>query len=144
MASVTKDPNGISIDTISAYWAPQRQATAAVAIFAGAFVYTDGSLGTGIASAKLTDATSANAKLAGIAAAAAGVGNPVTILGKGARLHYAAAGTFTPGAMLYLDVTVDAGGLSTVATTGDVPGVAVAITDMDIMVIRDTSSAAGG
>jgi hypothetical protein len=132
MASVAIDPvQGASFDTISLDTAPQFVGTAAVALYAGAFVYlgSDGLI-------HLCDATSANAPLAGIVAVRSGVGNPCTVFGHGAKCHYAVAGTLTPGAIYYLDVTANAGGLSTVATTGDAVGVARAISDMDIQVIR--------
>jgi hypothetical protein len=132
MASVTIDAvQGASFDTISLNTAPQFTGTAAVALYAGAFVYlgSDGLI-------HLCDATSANAPLAGVVAVRSGAGNPCTVFGHGVKCHYAAAGTLTPGATLYLDVTANAGGLSTSTTTGDAVGVARALTDMDIQVIR--------
>ena len=136
MASVTRDTTqGVSGDTISIDNCPQLTGTAAVAIAAGDFVQIDNTATP--FGARQTDATSANAKVAGIVLAKAAVGNPVTVFGKGAKCHYAPPGTLTPGALLYLDVTANAGGLSTTTTTGDAVGVARAISDQDIQVIRD-------
>jgi hypothetical protein len=61
-------------------------------------------------------------------------GEPVTLLGIGNRIRYAAAGTLTPGAKLYIGAT--AGRLDTAATTGDAVGVARAINDTDIRITR--------
>jgi hypothetical protein len=133
MASVTLDATlGASFDTISLNTAPQFVGTCgAAALYAGAFVYlgSDGLI-------HLCDATSASAVVAGIVAVRSGVGNPCTVFGIGAKCHYAASGTFTIGAIYFLDVTSNAGGLSTVATTGDAVGVARAISDTDIQVVR--------
>jgi hypothetical protein len=132
MASVAIDATlGASFDTISLNTAPQFVGTAAVALFAGALVYlgSDGLI-------HLTDATSSAAPLAGIVAVRSGAGNPCTVFGIGAKCHYAAAGTLTIGKVYFLDVTANAGGLSTVATTGDAVGVARAISDTDIQLIR--------
>lgn len=60
-------------------------------------------------------------------------GQPVTLLGKGARFRYGTA--LTPGARYYIGAT--AGRLDTAATTGDAVGVAAAINATDIRVTRD-------
>jgi hypothetical protein len=133
MASVAIDATlGASFDTISLNTAPQFVGTVgAAALVAGMLVYlgSDGLV-------HPCDATSANAPLAGIVAVRSGIGNPCTVFGIGAKCHYAASGTFTYGAKYFLDVTSNAGGLSTVATTGDAVGVVRAISDTDIQVIR--------
>jgi hypothetical protein len=79
-----------------------------------------------------TAATEA-AEIVGFAARAAKAGEPVTVFGKGARFRYGSS--LTPGDVFYIAAT--AGRLDTAATTGDGVGVAQAITDTDIRVIRD-------
>lgn len=83
------------------------------------------------------DGTAANnkAKLAGFSARDAKAGTPVTLFGIGTRFRYAAAGTFIPGAILFLGAA--AGRLDTAATVGDAVGVAQAINDTDIRVTRN-------
>jgi hypothetical protein len=146
MASVTPDPNGISIDTITANIASQINGYAGVAIAAGQLVKMSGALLNGMPVFVLADGQTALAAICGMAATKAGVNNPVTALGKGVRVHYAAPATFVPGQWLYLDTSgnSNAGGLNTAATTGDALGVARAINDQDIRLERDYTSVTAG
>ena len=139
MASVVMDPAGVSSDAIMENICEQINCIAAVAIPAGSFVKFNGTndAKTGLPQVVLTDATAASAPTCGIVLEKVGAGQPVAVFGPGVRLHYAAPGTFTPPQTLYLDVTANAGGLSTVATTGDALGVARAISDQDIQVVRN-------
>lgn len=73
------------------------------------------------------------AKVDGFAARTANPGEPLTLLGKGARFRWSTG--LTPGANLYLGAT--AGGLDTAATTGGLVPIARAINDTDIRVIND-------
>lgn len=61
-------------------------------------------------------------------------GQAVTLFGVGTRFRYAAAGTLTPGARLFIGAT--AGRLDTAATTGDAVGPARCINDTDIRVVK--------
>lgn len=75
------------------------------------------------------DATAADEKalVAGICPRAANAGEPVTLFGLGTVFKYSDA-LLTPGARYYVDVAANAGGLNTVATTGDAVGKVQAIT----------------
>jgi hypothetical protein len=81
----------------------------------------------------LATGTSANAAavFAGLAARAATVGQPVTLLGANSRWKYGSG--LTPGARYYVSAT--AGALDDAATTGGTVAVAIAIDTTDIMVI---------
>lgn len=142
--------NGVSFDAVTLNILPRKHCRANVAISKGQFVKMTGSLDTSVYGEQplvaLTDATSALAPVCGIAVTTAAIGNPVTVVGKGAILHYCAPGTLTPGAILYLDIAANSntGGLNTVATAGDAIGVARAISDQDIEVIRDFTNATAG
>lgn len=85
----------------------------------------------------MSNATAANAdaQVHGFTVRAVASGQPVTLHGWGLRCSYAAAGTFTPGAKLYLGATD--GRLDTAATTGDANGIAFCVTDTDIIFTRD-------
>jgi hypothetical protein len=133
------DPNGVSSDTIMEDIVEQIQAVAAVAILPGQFVKFNGTLDpkTGLPQVVLTDATLASAPVCGVVLEKVAAGGPCAVFGPGVRMHYAAPSTFTLPQTLYLDVTSNAGGLSTVATTGDAVGVARAISDQDIQVVRN-------
>jgi hypothetical protein len=81
----------------------------------------------GTGQARLGNGTTLNAaatRVRGQAAAAASVGESVTLT-RGLRFNYA-AGTLTPGADLYLSAAVP-GGLSTTATTGGTVPIAFAV-----------------
>lgn len=83
-----------------------------------------------------SDATAATAPgtVAGFTPRAVKSGQPVTLFGLGTRFRYAAAAGLTPNAILYVAAT--AGRLDTAATTGDAVGVALCVSDTDIVVIR--------
>lgn len=82
----------------------------------------------------LTNATALNASayVDGIAAGAADLGQPVTLLRQGARIKYGSG--LTPAAILYAGAT--AGRLDTATTTGDAVGVAKVVSATDIVIIR--------
>lgn len=84
----------------------------------------------------MSNATSDNADayVDGWTARAVNSGEPVTLFGPGSRFRYAAAGTFTGGATLFLGATD--GRLDGSATTGDADGVAFACSDTDIIATR--------
>jgi len=73
------------------------------------------------------------AEIIGFTPRAVGIGQPVTLFGKGARFHYGTGGT--PGNKLYIGAT--AGRLDDGATTGDAVGVAQWLTATDIRITRD-------
>lgn len=83
----------------------------------------------------MSNGTAANeaAEVIGFSPRGAKAGQPITVFGKGARFHYGSG--LTPGDKYYIDTA--AGRLNDAATTGDAVGVAQAITDTDIRVIRD-------
>lgn len=83
----------------------------------------------------MSNGTAANeaAEIVGFTPRETKSGQPVTLLGKGARFRYGSG--LTPGDKYYIGAT--AGRLDTAATTGDAVGVAQAITATDIRVIRD-------
>lgn len=82
----------------------------------------------------MSNATAVNeaAEFAGFTARAAKSGQPVTLVGLGARFQYGSS--LTPGSVYYIGAT--AGRLDTAQTVGDTEGVAVAITSTDIMITR--------
>lgn len=80
-------------------------------------------------------AADANAALDGFTPRAVKEGQPVTLFGVGTRFRYSAGG-LTPGARYYMGATD--GRLDTAATTGDAVGVAKAINDSDIRIVRDS------
>ena len=82
----------------------------------------------------MSNATSANeaAEVAGFTPRAVASGQPVTLLGIGARFRYGTS--LTPGDIYYLGAT--AGRLDTAATTGDAFGYAQAVDATDIVIIR--------
>lgn len=130
MAVVTRDSNA-SLDASTGMFAPQTpdliagedlDPVAPCYIAADGLVYmSDGS------------AADAEAGFDGFTARAVSSGQPVTLFGIGTRFRYAASG-LTPGAKLYIAATP--GALDTAATVGDAGGVAKAINETDIRVIR--------
>lgn len=84
----------------------------------------------------MSNGTAANeaAETIGFAARAAKSGQPITVVGKGARFRYGSG--LTPGDKYFIGAT--AGRLDTAATTGDATGVAQAVTAKEIRVIRDS------
>lgn len=73
------------------------------------------------------------AKCDGFAARAVSIGQPVTLVGLGARFRYSTG--MTPGQNLFISAT--AGALDTAATTGGVNVIARAINATDIRVVRN-------
>lgn len=130
MALQAIDANS-SVDASTAAVAPQISGlVAGEALFAGAIVRiaaADGKVY--LANGTAADA---NAQIAGVVPRAAGIGQPVTVYGIGARFRYATG--LTPGAKLYLGTT--AGRADTAATTGDAVGVFRVLNDTDVQVIR--------
>lgn len=134
MAAVTKASDA-SVDTLTA----AKAFHIAGDLFAGeditacAFCYIKGADG----KVYMTDATAADekARCAGLSPKAVKSGQIVDLLGLGLELRYTSSG-LTPGALLFLDVTANKGGLNTVATTGDATGIAQAINDTDIRIVR--------
>jgi hypothetical protein len=130
MALQAIDPNaGPDASTIAV--APQISGlVAGEALFAGAIVRIDATSGkVFLANGTAADA---NAQIAGVVPRSAGIGQPVTVYGIGARFRYATG--LTPGAKLFLGTT--AGRADTAATTGDAVGVFRVINDTDVQVIR--------
>jgi hypothetical protein len=130
MALQAIDPNA-SVDASTAAVAAQISGlVAGEALFAGAIVKilaADGKV-------YLANGTAAdvNAQIAGVVPRAAGIGQPVTVYGIGARFRYSSG--LTPGAKLFLGTT--SGRADTAATTGDAVGVFRVINDTDVQVIR--------
>lgn len=132
MALVTM-ASDVSIDAVTAQKSPQISGlVAGEDLLAGAPCYIKAADGK-VYQSNGTAAT-APATCAGFAPRAVKSGQPVTLFGAGTRFRYAAAGTLTPNAVLYVGAT--AGRLDTAATTGDAAGVALCVTDTDIVVIR--------
>lgn len=130
MALQAIDSNA-SVDASTAAVAPQISGlVAGEALFAGAIVR----ISTADGKVYLANGTAAdaNAVIAGVVPRAAGLGQPVTIYGIGARFRYSSG--LTPGNKLFLGTT--AGRADTAATTGDAVGVFRVITDTDVQVIR--------
>ena len=122
-----------SPDGSTAQYAPQiADLIAGEDILACAPCRIDGS--TGMVYMSNGTAANANAGVDGVSARSAKTGQPITLFGHGTRFRYANK-TLTPGQRLYVAAT--AGRLDDTATTGDAVGVAKAITDSDIRVIRD-------
>lgn len=132
MALVTRDSTA-SVDALSAMRAPQiagdLYAGEALDAVAPCYVKSDGLV-------YMSNGTAANAAAAcdGFTPRAVASGQPVTLFGPGTRFRYAAAGTLTPGATLFVGAT--AGRLDATATTGDADGIAHAVSDTDIVVTR--------
>ena len=132
MALVTRVSNA-SIDMSSAQYAPQiPDLVAGEALDVAAPCHIDATDGKVYMSNGT--AADADAKIDGFTPRAVASGQPVTLVGKGARFRYS-DGNLTPGATYYLGATD--GRLDTAATTGDAAGVAKAINAYDIRVIRD-------
>jgi hypothetical protein len=130
MALQAIDSNA-SVDASTASVAPQISGlVAGENLFAGAIVRIDPTSGN-VFLANGT-AADANAIIAGVVPRAAGIGQPVTIYGIGARFRYSTG--LVPGAKLYLGTT--AGRADTAATTGDAVGVFRVINSTDVQVIR--------
>lgn len=83
----------------------------------------------------MSNGTAANeaAEIVGFTPRAAKAGQPITLVGKGARFGYGSG--LTPGDIYFIGATK--GRLDTAATTGDAVGVAQAVTATDIRVTRD-------
>lgn len=130
MALQAIDPNA-GVDASTAAVAAQISGlVAGEALFAGAIVRINAADGkVYLANGTAADA---NAKIAGVVPRAAGIGQPVTVYGVGARFRYATG--LTPGAILFLGTT--AGRADTAATTGDAVGVLRVINDTDVQVVR--------
>ncbi|WP_103030022.1 hypothetical protein [Salinibacter altiplanensis] len=79
-------------------------------------------------------ADDANAQMDGIAARPATAGEPITVYGPGVRLQYNRSGSLTPGSTLF--VAAADGELDDTSTTGDSTGVARAISETDIVILR--------
>lgn len=132
MAVVTKSARA-SMDATTGMIAPQISGLiAGAAIPACAFCYIDSATGKVFP----TDATAADqkAQLAGVCPRAANIGEPVTLFGIGTVLKYADT-TLTPGTRYFLDVAANAGGLNTVATTGDAVGKVQAISTSAVRIV---------
>jgi len=135
MALITRSSNA-SLDPISGQFAaqiPDLIAGEAIDIAAPCYIKSsDGKV-------YMTNATAKNeaAEVVGFSARAAAIGQPVTLVGKGARFQYGTA--LTPGNVLYAGTTK--GRLDSVPQLGDPVGVAQVITATDIRVIRDVGGA---
>jgi hypothetical protein len=83
-----------------------------------------------------TDATALDekAQLIGLCPRAANAGEPVTLFGESTVFKYS-DGLLTPGARYFLDVAANAGGLNTVATTGDPVGKVQAISASSMRIV---------
>lgn len=133
MAAVTKSARA-SMDATTGMIAPQISgliAGAAIPLLAACYIKaSDGKV-------YPSDATAADekARFAGICPRAANAGEPVTLFGVGAVFRYSDA-LLTPGSVYFLDVTANAGGFNTAATTGDALGVVQAITTSVMRVTR--------
>jgi hypothetical protein len=77
-------------------------------------------------------ANNAAAKVDGMAAQAAAIGQGVTLYGRGTRMSYGTG--LTIGALYYLGTTP--GGLDTAPTTGGLVAIAKAITATDIRIVN--------
>ncbi|MFZ6029959.1 MAG: hypothetical protein ACOYYS_19775 [Chloroflexota bacterium] len=134
MALITRSSSA-SLDTNSVLYAPQIPDLVAgenIDIAAPCYIKsTDGKV-------YMSNGTAANeaAECAGFSARAAKSGQPITLVGKGARFKYGSG--LTPGDKCYIGAT--AGRLDTAATTGDAVGVAQALTATDIRVINDAKA----
>lgn len=132
MALVTRDA-AASMDASTGMFAPQITGLiAGEDIDAAAPCYIKAADG----KAYMSNGTAANeaAKIDGFnPRGSVKTGQPVTLVGKGARFRYGSA--LTPGARYFIGAT--AGRLDTAATTGDAVGVAAAINATDIRVTRD-------
>lgn len=131
MALLTPDAN-VSIDASTAMYAPQvPDKYAGEDLLPCAPCYLKSSDG----QVYMSNGTAANeaAELIGFTPRAVKTGQPVTLFGQGTRFRYATG--LTPGDIYYIAAT--AGRLDTVATTGDAKGVAQAVSDTDIRVVRD-------
>jgi len=132
MALIVPDPNGPSPDTTTAQFAPHITGLMAgedLLACAPCYIKTSDNL------VYMSNGTAANeaAEVVGFSARATRAGEPVTLYGIGTRFHYA-AGTLSPGAILYVAAT--AGRLADSGTTGDPTGVAFAINPYDIIIFR--------
>jgi len=132
MALIVPDPNGPSPDTTTAQFAPHITGLMAgedLLACAPCYIKTSDNL------VYMSNGTAANeaAEVVGFSARATRAGEPVTLYGIGTRFHYA-AGTLSPGAILYVAAT--AGRLADSGTTGDPMGVAFAINPYDIIIFR--------
>ncbi|MBA3891544.1 MAG: hypothetical protein H0X64_13540 [Gemmatimonadaceae bacterium] len=127
MALVTRSAEA-SIDASTGMVAPQITgllAGAALDVAAPCYIHTDGTV-------LMADGTANNAaaRVVGFTPRAVASGQPVTLLGYGARFRYGTG--LTPGARLFLGAT--AGRLDDGATTGDAAGIATVISTTDIRV----------
>lgn len=133
MSDVVRSAVGIgNLDVSTAVNVPQLTgATAGENLTGGNFVYqtSDGKIHNCVGGALATG----QPVCLGIVARTVTSGQPCTVLGNGTRLRYTDAGVLTPGVRYYLSASTN-GALGTAASTGDVPGVAIAVSDTDIMV----------
>jgi hypothetical protein len=133
MADVVRAAISIgNLDISTAVNVPQLTgAVAGEAIPAGNFVYqtSDGKLHNTVGGALATG----QPVCLGVVARTVAAGQPCTVLGNGTRIRYTDPGVLTPGVRYYLSAVTN-GALGTAASTGDVPGCAIAVTDQDIMV----------
>lgn len=115
-------------DTSQAIFASSVPLIAGEALDAGAPCYIKAADG----KVYMSNGTAANeaAKVHGFTPRAATAGEPITLLGPGARFRYGTA--LTPGAPYYVAAT--AGRLDTAATTGGTVKVAFAVDTTDIVV----------
>jgi hypothetical protein len=137
MAVVTRDPNGVYIDTSTAMFAAQISGLLLGAnVNSGAPCYVKAADGNVYPS----DGVAANeaAKFDGFTPRAGVAGQAITLFGIGARFHYAASAGLTPGQDLFI---ASGGGLDTAATTGGVRAIARAIDDTDIRVTKNSDQA---
>jgi len=136
MTLIAAPPAGVTVETISAAHANQIPASlglvAGAAINAAAPCYIRASDN----AVFMSNGTAANeaAKIDGFSPRAYAIGEPVSLVGRGAIFRYAASG-LTVGATYFIGAT--AGRLDDAATTGDAVGVARAITATHIRVTRD-------
>lgn len=132
MAVVVKSARA-SMDATTGMIAPQISGLiAGAAIPALAFCYIDATTGKVFP----TDATALDqkAQLAGVCPRAANIGEPVTLFGLGTVIKYSDT-LLTPGTRYFLDIAANAGGLNTVATTGDPSGKVQAISTSAVRIV---------
>jgi hypothetical protein len=125
MAVVAKSTRA-SMDATTGMIAPQISGLIAGEASTGpAFWYIKAADG----KAYLTDATALDekARVAGFCPRAVNAGEPLTLFSAGTCFKYSDA-LLTPGALYFIDVTANKGGLNTAATIGDPNGKVQAVT----------------
>ncbi len=131
MALVNRDDATVSLDASTGMFAPQVAGLiAGQTIDAGAACY----IKTADKKIWMSDGTAANeaAEFVGISARKATAGEPVTVVGLGARFRHYGSG-LGPGDKYFVAATP--GRFDTAATVGGLTAVVRAITDTDIVVI---------